>query len=196
MVLARRIGSGLALEGPEWRTFAKLIAGEALFIAAASLPLPFHVDGLLDRLYFLVALFGLPLLLFGPRNRLLIRALVYLIGIPVAHYLAVQATATSLRLDHLPFGVTKSGWTNDPFLCGATGGLVGSAVSLLFCWVAGLARLTTIPRTAAAILFLAAIGGAGVSAMFAVQNSDQAWLALYVPWQAAFAYVLAKLLRS
>jgi hypothetical protein len=42
---------------------------------------------------------------------------------------------------------------------------------------------------------LAAIGGAGVAAMVALNSSNMSsWLVLYIPWQAAFAYVLAKLL--
>ncbi len=175
----------------EWRTFLLLVAGHLLFVAAL-----FVRGGFLGNLqiHVSIALFGLPLLLFGQRDRIVARGLVLLIGFSLVHYCAFKLAQTSFRV---PF--SGEGLTDSPWVPGAIGGAVGAAGAFALCALAGLLRPGVRGLLLAGTLALVVIGSAGVRiGVFGESARDEMpWglLWVYVPWQLVFAYLLAKVLR-
>lgn len=176
----------LAPGGTEWRTFLALAAGHLLFAAAlVTVAEPLGDYGL----YIITPLYALPLVLAGPKDRILVRILVLLIGFALVHYGASWCAAKSYR--H-PF--TGEGLTDSLLVAGAIGGAVGAAGSLLLCRIGGLMRAGAEIALMAGIVLLATMGGVGLSLALG-EESKIGLLALYTPWQLAFAWVLAKTLR-
>lgn len=186
-----RASIDLDLSPAERRTFLALAAGHALFAVALLTIAPLIQD---FGLYAITPLFGLPLLVAGPRDRVAVRALVLLPGFALAHYCAVYLAVSSIKL---PF--VGGGFADSPFVIGAIGGAVGGAASLLLCTLGGMMRPRMGAQATAGVLVLAAVGALGVWAIFQINGSDgevAAMLSLYTPWQLVFAYLLAKLLRT
>jgi hypothetical protein len=187
-------GLNLRLDAAERRTFLLLTTGHVLFVVAL-----FNAAKLSEDygLYAITPLFGLPLVLFGPRDRRIARSIVLLLGFALVHYAAVYCAAKSLRL---PF--TGAGLTNALWVAGGIGGLIGGMGSLALCALGRLLRPGRPAMLAIAIAVLCAIGAVGVTLMFqgwdamAGEMAIARYLILYTPWQLAFAYFLAKLLRD
>jgi hypothetical protein len=171
-------------------TFLWLAAGHLLF----AIVLMAGGEALGDNgLYLITPLFGLPLVLLGPRDRLAARAFVLLIGFAAVHYGAVWLARNSYAV---PF--TGAGFTSDIGLCGAIGGAVGAAVSFALCRLFGLVRPGAGAMLVTGTLVLTIVGAVGVSILMVnLKGESLAWmLLLYTPWQLAFAYFLAKTLRG
>jgi hypothetical protein len=192
-----RIAADLALEQGEWRTFGAGITGELLFFLAwFGLPvLPDSWDPSDYPLLLPTLVFGLPLLVFGPRDRRVIRALVYLGGFPLAHQLAFHAAFGSLK--HLMPGnswIDRLAWTDSISACGAVGGLIGGGGALLICWVGGLVRRDRRISLVLGTLLLSAAGAIGLGAAELDMFHNLWTVFTYAIWQLVFAYVLAKVL--
>ena len=74
---------------------------------------------------------------------------------------------------------------------GAVAGVVGGGISLLLCAMSGLARARS---SVVLILGTLLLGITGAVVQYAF-HGEQSHFAIYVVWQTAFAYVLAKFLR-
>lgn len=88
------------------------------------------------------------------------------------------------------------GLTDSILLAGAIGGAVGGAGSLLPCRIAGLVRPGADRMLIAGAVVLAGVGAVGLSLTNIGAGTNLGLPPLYTPWQLAFAYVLARTLRS
>jgi hypothetical protein len=182
------------LSAGERRTFLLLAAGHVLFVAALfTVAERFHEYGL----YVIAPLFGLPLAVMGRGDRRLVRALVLLLGFALVHYGAVFCATQSF---HIPY--SESGFTEEVWVSGAIGGAIGAGGAFLLCALAGLFRLERQGMLVAALIALTAIGALGVQIFFDHVGGTEGmapptpYLFIYTPWQLAFAWFLAKLLRN
>ena len=179
------------LNAAERRVFLLLAAGHVMF-AVALLTLAERLGDY--GLYAITPLFGLPLVLFGPRDRWRVRASVLLLGFALIHYAAVFFAGRSFRI---PF--SGQGFTDSLWIAGAIGGLVGAAGSLALCALGRMLRPASQAMLAIAVVALCLIGAVGVGLLFDRSDGPGAsfrFFILYTPWQLAFAYFLAKLLRD
>jgi hypothetical protein len=183
-----RAGLDFGLSRTERRTFLALVAGHALFVLAL-----FTVAEHLGEygLYLITPLFGLPLLVTGPKARFAARALVLLVGFPLLHFAAATLARQCYRVPFAGEGFTDSLW-----LCGAIGGVAGAAGSFALCALCGIFRPGAGTMAVAGTIVLAVLGGVGLSAAVSFMPGDAVapLLLLYTPWQLAFAYFLAKTL--
>jgi hypothetical protein len=187
-------GIELGFDAAERRTFLLLAAGHLLFAAAL-----FTVAPLIEEngLYAIAPLFGVPLALLGRGDRRLVRALVLVVGFGLVHYGAVYCAVKSVRV---PF--TGEGFTDSLWIPGAIGGLIGAAGSFALCALAGLLRPGSRAMLAAGVAVLTAVGAVGVYMLMSRmgttdgKGSVASYLFIYTPWQLAFAWFLAKLLRN
>ena len=167
--------------------FLLFTAGALLFAAAVALCLAAGVRGN-HLLELLTPLFGLPYLLVHRRGGWTLAAYL-LVLLPAFHFLAIQAA------------VKTSSWTeSNLFVDGLVGGLVGSILSFAALRLLGLLRPgAAIGTIAAGIVVLALLGGLGVWQMNFLEGTAASdygiLLSLYLPWQIAFGYFLARLLR-
>jgi len=172
----------------EWRTLGLLVAGTALFAITLRYS---PIRPAIVAMFVLTPLFGLPWLLFGPHDRIVVRALIVVLGFPLAHCLAVGA-GFALAMTNRGFPFTPGGWTNSMAAAGAVAGVVGCAVSLMLCALAGLIRPG---RRLAMLLGSLLLGAVGAVALSAIEG-ERSYLPLDAIWQSAFAYVLTKTLRT
>lgn len=189
----------MGLDREAGRAFLLLVAGHVLF--AAGLWALVHWQGPLLATWLITPLFGLPLVAFGGRQRMLARALVLLIGFTAVHYLAETLAFSNIRMA-TPKTLFEVSFSREPiqYLAGALGGAAGAAgcFSLLLLTkfmprdgkAIGLAVLGTLALTAAGAIglyqLLISPGDAGLGP----------WLILYTPWQLIFAAFLALLMRA
>jgi hypothetical protein len=180
-----------ALSPEQRRAFLLMLAGHLLYAIA------FYLAGMwLQIEYFnvwITPLFALPLLIWGPRDRLAVRALVLLVGFTAVHYVAMWAAISSV-----PIPTGRSGLSDSPWVPGAIGGAIGGIGSLGLCLLAGLLRPGTRSLCLLGVLLLTLVGSLGVAnTAFATGGAARifGWYVLYTPWQLAFAYVLAKVLK-
>jgi hypothetical protein len=179
------------LDAAELRTFLLLLGGHVLFFAVF-----FAAGALLEgnSLYLAAAVYGLPLVLFGPRDRRLERVLVLLVGIGVIHFCAVY-----LAIQSVPIPFTRPGLTDSVWVPGAIGGLVGAAGTFALCALAGLVRPGKRVTMIVATLVLTVIGSLGVRFGILREGPPAGdfapFVIIYTPWQLVFAYFLAKTLR-
>ena len=178
----------LALDWVGFEAFKWLIFGHILFAIGLLLVLLADLD---DGAIWVTPLFGLPLIWKGRGHRLGVKILVLLLGFTAAHWLAVKA-ATEI------YAAPPS------IVPGLVGGAVGGALSLLLCWVFGLLRhgAATLILALVGIVLLAGVGGLTVYLYLTTGDGGSTLLSgwvqmlkVYTPWQVAFAYVLAKVLR-
>ena len=181
-----RAGPDFGLNAGERRTLYALVAGHLLFVAALFTVAEWLGD---YGLYIVTILYGLPLLLVGPRDRIAVRALVLLAGFPALHWAAASLARQAYSV---PF--TGQGFTDSMALCGAIGGAIGAAGSFALCALCGLLRPDARAMAIAGTLVLTILGALGLSAMFSLMPKESVtpMLLLYTPWQLAFAYFLAK----
>lgn len=167
--------------------FLLFAAGALLFAAAAALCIAADIRGN-HLLEILTPLFGLPYWLVHRRGGWTLAAYLLLL-LPAFHFLAIQAA------------VKTSNWPeSNLFVDGIAGGLVGSIPSFAALRLLGLLRPgASIGTIAAGIALLALLGGLGVWKMNFLEGTAASdygiLLSLYLPWQIAFGYFLARLLR-
>jgi hypothetical protein len=169
------------------RPFLPFVAGALLYAAAAASCIAAGVQGP-HVLEWLTPLFGLPFLVLSRRAGWPLAAYLLLL-VPAFHFLAIQA---ALHTTRWPEGSL--------FLAGLAGGLVGSTLSFGALVALRLHRPGPVAGTiAAGVSILALLGGLGLWRMEFLKGtaaSDYGFLlSLYVPWQVAFGWFLAALLR-
>lgn len=182
-----RPGLSLGLSGAAARAFIWLIAGHLLYVVGLAV----MVDRDVERgNVWITPLFGIVWLLLGAKDRFWAKALLVVVAFTAVHYLAVEAAIDTYSGD--------STW-----YAGAVGGAVGGAGSLIVGVILGLLRRDSQALTlaVAGTLLLTAVGSFGVHMYLSGGGADQQGgltdlLWIYVPWQIAFAYVLAKLLKA
>lgn len=176
-------------------TFKWLVLGHILYAVALYIVLAANLE--MGNIW-ITPLFALPLVLLGPKDRVWIRALVLLVGFSGIHYLATILAADSYE-PAISVAARRAG--TSPLVPGLVGGAVGAAGSLALCALFRLTRRdkATLTLGLAGIVLLAIVGSLGVYGMLrgfgGAVGPIGPFLVLYTPWQIAFAYVLAKLLR-
>lgn len=178
----------LALDSAAGTAFKWLVLGHLFFIAALCV---LTLANVANGAVWITPLLTLPLVWAGRSHKLAMKVAVLIVGLTFAHWAAAQlANQVSLTADPMRFGLI--------------GGGVGSGLALLFVLGSGLGR----PGIATAIFavfgaaLLAGLGALVVYLYMTTVTANQGfpgdWLQLlkiYVPWQIAFAFVLAKILR-
>lgn len=179
----------LGLDSAGLEAFKWLVAGHILFAIglAAMVMLRIENGGVL-----MTPLFAIPLIWKGRGHRLWAKIAVLIVAFTAAHWLAAQV-AQSFNDD-----------SRASLIPGLVGGGVGAAISLALCAVAGLLRpgVATLVFAVFATALLACVGSLAIY-LFQTTGAHGAsfvseWvqmLKIYTPWQIAFAYVLARLLR-
>lgn len=177
----------LALNPAALETFKWLVLGHVLYVVGLAVVLYLHIEG---GAVWITPLFGLPFVWHERRHRGGVKALVFLGGFTLMHYVALM---------------TVSGMSGDGvgFLRGFVGGAVGGGGCLLLCAIFGLVRKgSSLTFEAFGTVLLGAVGSfclylylttGASSASFASDLAQP--LKIYTPWQTAFAYVLARVLR-
>jgi hypothetical protein len=168
------------------RPFPLFVAGALLYSGAVALCRPLAAGGdMLRLLEILMPLFGLPYLLLGGRAGWRL-ALYFLLLVPAFHYLAILAA------------IESANWRASGFVPGAVGGLVGSLLSFGALAALRLGASRTLGTAVLGVAILAFLGGVGIWKMdaFAGTALDDygLLLVLYLPWQIAFGFFLARLL--
>lgn len=176
----------LALDSAAGSAFKWLVLGHILFAAGLFLLAVVRINP-----YWLTPLFGLPLVWAGRGHRVGVKVAVLLVGFTLAHWLAIQAAAQVDAVEH-------------PMLPGLVSGGIGAGLSLLLIVVSGLAR-PGVPTAIFAVFGAALMAGIGSLVVYLYMTTGAGggadvgqWvqlLKIYTPWQIAFAYVLAKVLR-
>ncbi len=178
----------LSLDSASGTAFKWLVLGHLFFIAALCVLTLANVS---NGAVWITPLLTLPLVWAGRSHKLVMKIAVLVVGLTLAHWVAAQlANQVSLSADPMRFGLI--------------GGAVGSGLALLFVLGSGLGR----PGIATAIFavfgtaLLAGLGALVVYLYMTTVAPNQGfpgdWLQLlkiYVPWQIAFGFVLAKVLR-
>jgi hypothetical protein len=167
--------------------FALFAAGAVLFAVGFAVWLNLGRDDLITCLVLLTPLFGLPYLVLGARARWR-TAVYFLLLLPAFHWAAVFATM------YCAGGHNASG-----YVAGGAGGVTGALLSFLAVAALRLVRPRPLATMGAGLVVLALLGAIGIQQMDFL--SDTGWsqygliLSLYLPWQLAFAFLLARLLR-
>jgi hypothetical protein len=177
----------LALNPAALETFKWLVLGHVLFAIGLAVVVYFHID---NGAVWITPLFGLPFVWRERQHRFAIKALVFFLGFTLMHYVALM-TVSGMRGDEVGF------------LRGFVGGAVGGGGALLLCGIFGLLRKgSSLTFEAFGTVLLGAVGSfclymylttGATGASFA--SDIVQLLKIYTPWQIAFAYVLARVLR-
>jgi hypothetical protein len=184
------------MNAAEFATFKWLVLGHALFAGAVWFGFSYEFNDYT----LLTPLFGLPLAVMGPRERRVTRALVLLIGLTLIHWAAWSGAVASYTPDpNAPLFAPASMPGIWQFLPGAVGGLIGAAGSFSICLLTRLAKRdgSTLIVCAVGTLVLSVFGAMSVSVLLDAPGDIGIWqwFAVYTPWQLAFGYFLARLLR-
>jgi len=177
----------LALNPAALETFKWLVLGHVLYVIGLALVVYFHIP---NGAVWITPLFGLPFVWHERHHRAGVKALVFFGGFTLMHYVALM---------------TVSGISGDGvgFLRGFVGGAVGGGGCLLLCAIFGLLRKgSSLTFEAFGTVLLGAVGSfclflyltTGASGASIASDVVQP-LKIYTPWQIAFAYVLARVLR-
>jgi len=163
--------------------FPLLAAGALLFaVALAAFVMVAHED-MLGAAMLLIPLFGLPFLLLARRSGWK-TALYFLLLVPAFHWAAVSIAMYSFD------------WHDgNLYVPGAAGGATGALLSFLALAALRLARPRPVATMAAGFVVLTILGVLGLHWMDAIDDAGVI-LSLYFPWQIAFAFFLARLLRD
>ena len=175
-------------DGSERRkSFILFVGGALLYAAAAALCVAGRIEGGGHLLELLTPLFGLPYLLARRRGGWALAAY-FILLLPAFHFAAIQV---AIKTQSWPEGSL--------FLAGMAGGLVGAILSFAALRVLRLNRPgPALGTILAAIVILVFLGGVGVWQMNFLKDPALRdyglLLSLYLPWQIAFGFFLAKLL--
>ncbi|WBY08922.1 hypothetical protein PIB19_05860 [Sphingomonas sp. 7/4-4] len=177
----------LALNPAALETFKWLVLGHVLYAIGLALVVYFHID---NGAVWITPLFGLPFVWRERQHRFAVKALVFFLGFTLMHYVALM-TVSGMRGDEVGF------------LRGFVGGAVGGGGALLLCAIFGLVRKgSSLTFEAFGTVLLGAVGSfclylyltTGATGDSSASDIIQP-LKIYTPWQIAFAYVLARVLR-
>ncbi len=177
----------LALNPAALETFKWLVLGHVLYAIGLALVVYFHID---NGAVWITPLFGLPFVWRERQHRLGVKVLVFFLGFTLMHYVALM-TVSGMRGDEVGF------------LRGFVGGAVGGGGALLLCAIFGLVRKgSSLTFEAFGTVLLGAVGSfclylyltTGATGASSASDIIQP-LKIYTPWQIAFAYVLARVLR-
>lgn len=177
----------LALNPAALETFKWLALGHVLYAIGLAFVVYFHIE---NGAVWLTPLFALPFVWRERQHRLAVKALVFFLGFTLMHYVALK-TVSGMRGDEVGF------------LRGFVGGAVGGGGALLLCGIFGLLRKgSSLTFEAFGTVLLGAVGSfclylyltTGASGDSSASDIVQP-LKIYTPWQIAFAYVLARVLR-
>ncbi|MDT8757487.1 hypothetical protein MZO42_02135 [Sphingomonas psychrotolerans] len=177
----------LALNPAALETFKWLVLGHVLYVVGLAVVLYFHIP---NGSVWITPLFGLPFVWHERHHRAGVKALVFLLGFTLMHYVALK---------------TVQGISGDEvgFLRGFVGGAIGGGGSLLLCAIFGLLRKgSSLTFEAFGTVLLGAVGSFCLYLYLTTGASGDSFasdivqpLKIYTPWQIAFAYVLARVLR-
>ena len=171
--------------------FGLFILGALLFAAAVAAP--FWSDDIDGKAFLCMILFGLPYVLRALARRTNWLAVLYLVLLVPAFFVAAWIAAL------YTWGAMNGGSLVPPsgamLVAGLAGGLVGSVLSFLALFLPGLRVAGARPALMiAGIALLTALGGVGLE----MADTGAAWsqvLWLFLPWQIVFGYFLSRLLR-
>jgi len=178
----------LALDGAGLEAFKWLVVGHVAYVVGLAVMVALRIE---HGMVWVTPLFGLPLLWRGRDHRLWGKVAVLLVAFTAVHYLAVQLAIRS-------YGDQAA------VVPGLVGGAVGAAGSFALAALFGLLRpgAATLIFAMFATVLLAAVGSMGVYLYLTTGAPNDSTLAalvqllkIYTPWQIAFAYALAKVLR-
>jgi hypothetical protein len=185
----------LALDWAALEAFKWLVVGHVLFAILLGLLVLADANATLGvsvSPFWLTPFFTLPLVWAGRGHMLVPKVAALLVGFTVAHWLAMQSISLVNAIEH-------------PMLPGLIAGAVGAGLSLLFVLLGGLARHGA-PTAIFAVFGAALLAGVGSLVVYLYMTTGSGgesgaaqWIQLmkiYTPWQIAFAYVLAKVLRA
>ncbi len=177
----------LALNPAALETFKWLVLGHVLYVVGLAVVLYFEIP---NGAVWITPLFGLPFVWQERGHRPGVKALVFFGGFTLMHYVALM---------------TVSGIAGDEvgFLRGFVGGAVGGGGCLLLCAIFGLLRKgSSLTFEAFGTVLLGAVGSFCLYMYLTTGASSDTFasdliqpLKVYTPWQIAFAYVLARVLR-
>jgi len=195
-----------------WHAFIWLLVGAIVYAVALAFALMLYPDPkdalapVVGPSLYLTPLFGLPYLIASARQRGWIRRLIYFTAL--LGYAHVVANNLAWRYGVVNFPLEPGPRDYFHFLAtGAIGGLAGSALAFSFLVAIRLAPLTLGTRTIifAGIAALTLLGALGMAQGLVM---TQAWempftpsrfvfwfLCVHLPWQIAFAFLAAWLMR-
>ena len=186
----------IALDWAGFEAFKWLVIGHIVY--ALGLALAFSLE-IPNGVIWMSPLFAVPLVWKGRGHRLWAKVLALVVGFTIAHYLGMQAAWYTQQ-----YQASLSTVVEPSLLPGFVGGGVGAIVALGLCAVFGLMRpgAATLVFSVFGIVLLALIGGLGVYLYLTTGARGDTFISalmqllkIYTPWQIAFAYVLAKVLR-
>ena len=177
----------LALNPAALETFKWLVLGHVLYAIGLAVVVYFHID---NGAVWITPLFGLPFVWRERQHRLGVKVLVFFLGFTLMHYVALM-TVSGMRGDEVGF------------LRGFVGGAVGGGGALLLCAIFGLLRKgSSLTFEAFGTVLLGAVGSFCLFLYLTTGATGDSFasdiiqpLKIYTPWQIAFAYVLARVLR-
>jgi hypothetical protein len=178
----------LALDGAGLEAFKWLVVGHVAYIVGLAVMVALRVE---NGMVWATPLFGLPLLWRSRDHRFWAKVAVLLVAFTAIHYLAVQLAVRSYQ-------------DQAALVPGLVGGAVGAVGSFAIAALFGLLRpgAATLIFAVFATVMLAAVGSMGVYLYLTTGAPNDSMLAgvvqllkIYTPWQIAFAYALAKVLR-
>ncbi|MBC9031125.1 hypothetical protein IAG41_01850 [Sphingomonas sp. JC676] len=183
----------IALDWAALEAFKWLVLGHIVYVVGLAVAFFLKIP---NGVIWMTPLFAAPLVWKGRGHRLWPKVLALIVGVTVAHYLGMQAAASAQESQGL--------LTEPSLLPGFVGGAVGAVVSMGLCAVFGLMRpgaATLIFALFGAVL-LSLVGGLGVYLYLTTGARGDTFISalmqllkIYTPWQIAFAYVMAKVLR-
>lgn len=177
----------LALNQAALETFKWLVLGHVLYAIGLAIVVYFQID---NGAVWITPLFGLPFVWRERQHRLAVKVLVFFLGFTLMHYVALM-TVSGMRGDEVGF------------LRGFVGGAVGGGGALLLCAIFGLLRKgSSLTFEAFGTVLLGAVGSFCLFLYLTTGATGDSFasdiiqpLKIYTPWQIAFAYVLARVLR-
>lgn len=169
---------------PQWRVFWLFAAGMVLFNLNVFLELAKILAGPAEWVF--MALFGLPLSVFGWKQQgRLVRGVFLLAIVPACYFLAIQAAVK---------GSSSLSW--GLFGAGLIGGVVGSSLSFAAIAVLGgtIRKSQSLLSMVTATIALTVIGGIGLGSQGSL--GFYGFLTLYPAWQLVFGYALSLILTG
>jgi len=177
----------LALNPAALETFKWLVLGHVLYAIGLAVVVYFHID---NGAVWVTPLFGLPFVWRERQHRLGVKMLVFFVGFTLMHYVALMTVS----------GMSGNGVG---FMRGFVGGAIGGGGCLLLCAIFGLLRKgSSLTFEAFGTVLLGAVGSFCLYMYLTTGATGDSFasdlvqlLKIYTPWQIAFAYVLARVLR-
>ncbi|RYE02594.1 MAG: hypothetical protein EOP61_08045 [Sphingomonadales bacterium] len=195
-----------------WHAFIWLLIGAIVYAVALALALLLYPDPkdalapVVGPSLYLTPLFGLPYLLVSARQRGWLRRVVYFTVLLSFAHIVANDLAWGYGVAHFPLELDPGDYLHY-LATGALGGFAGSVLAFVLLIWTRLAPFTPATRTIAlvGVAALTALGALGMAqglvmtdalAMPFKPSRFVFWfLCVHLPWQAAFAFFLAWLMR-